>query len=433
MSKIVNKVFDAGKKIIRSVFLGSPNLFTTSDLNRQIEAIKYQLDSLDDKVGVYSDFDFTIQYGGGLLLVRTGISYVETKGCKFTPAPVTLFISFTSTASPVYVQLLADKETVTYQMDDTHDIAGAKFEDGTSSPAANQIIYKNEELKLSYALTDDKGRLVAILGMFYLSDTGNVLWFPNFTAKNTPLAFRKSFVQDLDPSVKGNIQRGDSYDRAFSILENKSSILENKLNNKITNNWTYFNNYNNSVQYLAKNGALYIKINSQRIHLEALSTNPSLFTYFCCITGIRNIRDGNDNPPLYQYFKDLNIPTNTPLNTYCIADIEQSSFLPYGEIGSFPIFQEKRSQDSLTRPPRYSIAKVCLALVYNSSDELIDIQVGAYITHQMLIKDNNESSATVYESGCDGLIPWNYYNTGIMGKGEIIIPNLLGVFPLPGL
>ena len=49
MSKIVDKVFDAGKKIIRSVFLGSPNLFTTSDLNRQIEAIKYQLDSLDDK------------------------------------------------------------------------------------------------------------------------------------------------------------------------------------------------------------------------------------------------------------------------------------------------------------------------------------------------------------------------------------------------
>lgn len=418
MSKIVDKVFDAGKKIIRSVFLGSPNLFTTSDLNRQIEAIKYQLDSLDDKVGVYSDFNFSIQYGGSLLLVRMGISYVETKGCKFTPAPATLSINFTSTASAVYVQLLADKETVTYQMDTTHDIAGAKFEDGTSSPAANQIIYKNEELKLSHALTDDEGRLVAILGMFYLSNAGNVLWFPNFTAKNTPLAFRKSFVQDLDPSVKGDIQIGYSYDRALSVLENK-------LNNRITSNWTSFGN-KDTVRYLIKNGTLYIKVNSRRIHYAA-AYNMQL-VYFC---NIMSLKYSEDTPSLFQYFKDLKIPAEN-LNTYDISDQTYASFLPYGEIGSFPIFQGKHPQDSPIRPPRYSFAKVCLALVYNIEGELVDIQVGAYITHQMLIEDNNGSSATIYESGCDGLIPWNYYSDSI-GKGEIIIPNLLGVFPLPGL
>ena len=418
MSKIVDKVFDAGKKIIRSVFLGSPNLFTTSDLNRQIEAIKYQLDSLDDKVGVYSDFDFTVHYSGSTLLVRTAISYVETKGCKFTPAPAILGSNFTSTASTVYVQLLADKETVTYQMDATHDIAGAKFEDGTSFPAANQIIYKNEELKLSHALTDDEGRLVAILGMFYLSDAGNVLWFPNFTAKNTPLAFRKSFVQDLDPSVKGNIQRGDSYDRAFSILENK-------LNNRITSNWTSFGN-KDTVRYLIKNGTLYIKVNSRRIHY-AVASNMQL-AYFC---NIMSLKYSEDTPSLFQYFKDLKIPAEN-LNTYNISDQTYASFLPYGEIGSFPIFQGKHPQNSPIRPPRYSFAKVCLALVYNIEGELVDIQVGAYITHQMLIEDNNGSSATIYESGCDGLIPWNYYSDSV-GKGEIIIPNLLGVFPLPGL
>ena len=398
MSKIVNKVFDAGKKIIRSVFLGSPNLFTTSDLNRQIEAIKYQLDSLDDKVGVYSDFDFNEHYSKSLLLVRTRISYVETKGCKFTPAPAILGIDLTSTAPAAYVQLLADKETVTYQMDDTHDIAGAKFEDGTSSPAANQIIYKNEELKLSHALTDDEGRLVAILGMFYLSDAGNVLWFPNFTAKNTPLAFRKSFVQDLDPSVKGNIQRGDSYDRAFSILENK-------LNNRITSNWTSFG-YNNTVRYLIKNGTLYIKVNSRRIHY-AVASNMQL-AYFCNIVSLKY---SEDTPSLFQYFKDLKIPAEN-LNIYDNSNRTYAFFLPYGEIGSFPIFQGKHPQDSPIRPPRYSFAKVCLALVYNIEGELVDIQVGAYITHQMLIEDNNGSSATIYESGCDGLI---------------------GVFPLPGL
>ena len=88
-------------------------------------------------------------------------------------------------------------------------------------------------------------------------------------------------------------------------------------------------------------------------------------------------------------------------------------FLPYGEIGSFPIFQGKHPQNSPVRPPRYSFAKVCLALVYNIEGELVDIQVGAYITHQMLIEDNNESSATIYESECDGLIPWNYYSDSV--------------------
>lgn len=418
MSKIVDKVFDAGKKIIRSVFLGSPNLFTTSDLNRQIEAIKYQLDSLDDKVGVYSDFKYSIQYGESLLLVRMSISYVETKGCKFTPAPAILEINLTSTAPAAYVQLLADKETVTYQMDTTHDIAGAKFEDGTSSPAANQIIYKNEELKLSHALTDDEGRLVAILGMFYLSNAGNVLWFPNFTAKNTPLAFRESFVRDLDPSVKGDIRIGDSYDRALSVLENK-------LNNRITSNWTSFG-YNDIVRYLIKNGTLYIKVNSQRIHY-AVASNMRL-AYFC---NIMSLKYSEDTPSLFQYFKDLKIPAEN-LNIYDNANQTYAYFLPYGEIGSFPIFQGKHPQNSPVRPPRYSFAKVCLALVYNIEGELVDIQVGAYITHQMLIEDNNESSATIYESECDGLIPWNYYSDSV-GKGEIIIPNLLGVFPLPGL
>ena len=150
--------------------------------------------------------------------------------------------------------------------------------------------------------------------------------------------------------------------------------------------------------------------------------------YFC---NIMSLKYSEDTPSLFQYFKDLKIPAEN-LNTYDNSDQTYASFLPYGEIGSFPIFQGKHPQDSPIRPPRYSFAKVCLALVYNIEGELVDIQVGAYITHQMLIEDNNGSSATIYESGCDGLIPWNYYSDSV-GKGEIIIPNLLGVFPLPGL
>ena len=46
MSKIVTKAFDATKKVVRSIFRGSPNLLTSSDLNRQFEALKHQIDEV---------------------------------------------------------------------------------------------------------------------------------------------------------------------------------------------------------------------------------------------------------------------------------------------------------------------------------------------------------------------------------------------------
>ena len=92
------KAFDASKKIIRSVFKGSPNLFTTSDLNRQVEAIKYQLDQIEDRVGVSSDMRIIPSLTSGTLSVSFNYTYLEAKGCSFLPGIKTLEINLTRSA-----------------------------------------------------------------------------------------------------------------------------------------------------------------------------------------------------------------------------------------------------------------------------------------------------------------------------------------------
>lgn len=228
MSKIIDKAFDATKKIFRSIFMGSPNLITAPDLNRQIEALKFQLDQLDDKVGVYSDFTFTHTFTGVTLTVTPSYNYLQYKGCSFSPTVSALTISLTRSAPVVYLCLTADSELVTYDTDFSHDIAGAKFEDGTSMAAANQMVYKNEQLILSHTL-NGLPNLVAILAEFrYDPILDDVLIRKNtiaqfdsvrFLAKDSIMRFSK------ETSTTPDVQQGTSYDNAFSIIESRFNNL----------------------------------------------------------------------------------------------------------------------------------------------------------------------------------------------------------------
>lgn len=184
MAQIVLKPFKAEQKIIRSEFKGVPNLITTSDLNRQIEALKYEADSLSD----------LSCFGGGLVMqyellestLRVYVDYfsIEFKGCKFFPPDgIYLNINLTSSAPKAYLCLVAEKETVTYDTDFSHSIAGAKFVDGTSMPAANQIIYKNEEIVLTHALSS-LDNLVGIIAVIELSDSGELKVYKNYLDKH---------------------------------------------------------------------------------------------------------------------------------------------------------------------------------------------------------------------------------------------------------
>lgn len=223
MSKILEKAFDASKKIVRSIFRGSPNLITTSDLNRQLEALKYQADKLDEKTGFFIEGGYVgYSLKSSTIDVAFGYDKMEYKGCSFEPnASVDLKTNLTKAAPYAYLCLVADKETLTYETDFSHEIAGAKFADGTSMRAADQIVYKNEKLVLTHSV-ESLNNFVGIIAFFTL-DGEKVAINKNWTDTYSPLGVR------ADGGVVGPgiitkqgfpIKLADTYDVAFGKIQN---------------------------------------------------------------------------------------------------------------------------------------------------------------------------------------------------------------------
>lgn len=163
MSKLVERAFNKAQKIIRAKFLGSPNLLTTSDLNRQFENIKNQLDSLEDRTGVLSDISFNTQYTNGTWTMTPSYSYLEVNGCAFSPSKSQLTV-YTANSS-IFVCLTASIKTVSYAEDASHEISGATFEDNTTKEAASHLVYYDESI-VAVADPSSLNNLVAVLGYF---------------------------------------------------------------------------------------------------------------------------------------------------------------------------------------------------------------------------------------------------------------------------
>lgn len=150
MSNIIAKPFSWANKIVRAVFRGSPNLITTSDLNRQIEALKKEMFVLQQGLGVIiSDFFATVQSGSTSPVrstIYTNGSYVICGGVKFELSLVNTYQL--DAGSDVQLRLYAKKNLVTYNDDFSKTISGAKFEDGTSQPAADHYVYSDPKVVL---------------------------------------------------------------------------------------------------------------------------------------------------------------------------------------------------------------------------------------------------------------------------------------------
>lgn len=150
MSNIIAKPFSWANKIVRAVFRGSPNLITTSDLNRQIEALKKEMFVLQQGLGVIiSDFVAAVT-SGSTSPVRSTIytmgSYVICGGVKFELSLVNTYQL--DAGADVQLRLYAKKNLVTYSDDFSKTISGAKFEDGTSQPAADHYVYSDPKVVL---------------------------------------------------------------------------------------------------------------------------------------------------------------------------------------------------------------------------------------------------------------------------------------------
>lgn len=173
MSSILTKPFSWANRIVQAVFKGSPNLITTSDLNRQIEALKKEMYVLQQASSVViSDLQYTIQIGEPKEL-KVFLNYVYCSGVRFDFLDQNEFgfsLGFGNTGGTKELRLYAKKELVTYEDDFTKNISGAKFSDGTTLPAANHYVYSEPILRLvnRLAIPDDDFEYASNSGKEYI-------------------------------------------------------------------------------------------------------------------------------------------------------------------------------------------------------------------------------------------------------------------------
>ena len=409
MSKIIEKAFDAGKKIVRSIFLGSPNLITSSDLNRQFEAIKYQLDQLDEKTGVSSDLSINASVASGTLSVSYDYTFISYKGCSFSPAKTALSINLTSSAPTAYVCLTAEKETLTYDTDVTHDIAGAKFEDGTSYAAANQIVYKNEKVIITHSVSG-VANLVGILALIELSTSGNLVIKYNCINKNTSLSMDSTdLVKDFDVNARGAVKNGMSYDRAFSIIENRFTNLCTEWTRFITEDGSAAEGY-----FRIVNGTLQISKLSEIVVIPEYASRrtPDYYTLGKFPVSVETA--------LVNYFNSAGfVDHERPIET--LSDV----FIPFADLGTCSVIRSIVFEEgtlTIKLLPAMGFGSMNLILQYGGDGRVSGVCLGFILRH--LIQSSLTGEDTPVGYPISGVINLEY------GKGSWVYIQR-GIYSIP--
>lgn len=156
MSKILEKPFDWSKRIVRAVFRGRPNLLTTSDLNRQIEALKKEMFCLQQNAGVISDFQVNHISSPGSSnnpYVKVSCSYIYCGGSKVYEDSQDELVQINIeescwNSSELLIILTATQKIIGYDDDFSHEISGATFEDGQTLPSADHIVYTEPKFSI---------------------------------------------------------------------------------------------------------------------------------------------------------------------------------------------------------------------------------------------------------------------------------------------
>lgn len=269
MANILEKAYDASKKICRTIFLGKPNLFTTSDLNRQFKQMRVELDNLQTVTGVFSDFTTErINSEGNQTSEHSAIkchcTYIICRGMEFAPSDFTSDRKYfdIADAKNQYVILRAKKKVVTYALDDTHEISGAKFADGTSTAAANQEVYYDEKFAVvdDFRDTEVGYENICLLGYWCPIERGGTLyvdWHRNYVpfgdyTKSLMLRSAQDSDVTMDSSVSTELTDKYVYpiSRAINALNNMHYTKFDLFKSKSAGNI--------KMSYLIKKGTLVI-------------------------------------------------------------------------------------------------------------------------------------------------------------------------------
>lgn len=283
MSSIVDKAFNAAQKILRTVFRGSPNLFTTADLNRQVEALKYSIDSLESRVGFVSDISLSASISSGTLVVLGNLSYLLAKGCDFSAelsGSVTLSLKVTSGVHKYYVCLTGDTSLVTFSDDPNHNISGAKFQDGSSQAAADNYVVTNPALVLT---TDTSAQnILGILAIIDITDTDNLWVKNNCISLQESLAVRESVMTRISPTGNkgGSLAVGLHLDEAICRINSIFFGRSDGLVRTPYQDWVTLTGPGNfSVLFSVGNGFMHFAIGEGDLTITGPASSVGLSTY----------------------------------------------------------------------------------------------------------------------------------------------------------
>lgn len=250
MSSIIEKPFSWANKIIRAVFRGAPNLITSSDLNRQIEALKKEMYVLQQASSVIIA-NLTYYESKDNETSRTFYamcSYVFCGGAKFDVSAQVSCSYNTDDVVSKELRLYAKKSLVTFSDDFSKDISGAKFEDGTTQPAADHYIYEEATLyfvdtddvpdsDFNYANKDGKEYICTLLRLNHQLDAAKnpKTWVHRFTAPmgkglaDTTLAYGKLDAPVVSASPKTIVSPESTWQDAIHTLSSRLYTLEKRL------------------------------------------------------------------------------------------------------------------------------------------------------------------------------------------------------------
>ena len=168
MSAIKKKTYHPKNRIKRAVFKGAPSLFTTSDLNRQIEALQEQMTSLERRMGFPHTCTLSVEYKDSKATLTLGGGKLRCFGGEFDVNNVSLEVTLASAeyTGDLFIQGSLTEHLVDYgDLDNTSEISGAFFEDGTSKPAATHIVFDNA-VTISTSFSEDPQK-VTLFRVFF--------------------------------------------------------------------------------------------------------------------------------------------------------------------------------------------------------------------------------------------------------------------------
>lgn len=239
MSNILDKPFSFVNRIARAIFKGSPNLLTSSDLNRQIEALCESDRLLQNTSLIISDLSCSLNGGGVTRTLTASLSYVYADGVEFNFSNNRTFQLNINGSGEKILALFSKKTLVTFDTDPSKSVSGAKFEDGSEYPAADHYVYTDYTIEMVdypssgawFQKNNDRDFIAALAIVKYESDKvlvqlmtvprgktrfSNAEKYRNFS--NVVLLDKDSCASHI-PKIGDNISESlkKTYDRVYSL------------------------------------------------------------------------------------------------------------------------------------------------------------------------------------------------------------------------